>query len=311
MPTSSKVEESILVYGVSGAGKTTQVQELAKWVHNLNGKLTRLVSCSGGGWTSIQPAVNAGIVIPTYIRTRDFPVETLDKMTKGWWPADVNDPASSLLPPDKQKDYGNIGGYAFDGITEACEWMMSYINSQEAAGKIKISAQSSKFKDGATEYGAPSLAHYGNIQTRIADFVSNSKGLRGMYLMWTALELKATDDNTRLPIYGPDISGKAKTAIASAWFDNTLHLYLTGAGGLKKGPSVRRLYLSTHFEDDQIPFVAKNRGHYYAPLPEFLEGKDCSVANFLRLLEESHVKATAQFMSEIKGSTLGKTEGKA
>lgn len=306
MATSSKCQESLLIYGVSGAGKTTQIAELAKWVYRKTGKKTRLVSCSGGGWTSILPAIQAGIVIPTYIRSREFPVETLDKMTKGWWPSDPDDSNSPLLAPEKQ-DLKDVGAVAFDSMTEACEWMMSYITNAEAAGKMKISSQPMKFRDGATDFGSPSMAHYGNIQTRITDFVTNTKGLSGMYVMWTALELKSTDDNSRLPLYGPDVSGKAKTAIASAWFDNTLHLYITGAGGLKKGPSIRRLYLSTHFEDDQIPYVAKNRGHYYAPLPEFLEGDKCSLDVFMKLLEESHEKAKAKFMSEMKIDSPAKT----
>jgi energy-coupling factor transporter ATP-binding protein EcfA2 len=296
----SKALESILVYGVSGAGKTTQIQELAKHVHRKLGKKVRLVSCSGGGWTSIQPAIDAGIVIPTYIRGRNFPIETIDKMTKGFWPADPADPSSPLIPIEKQSDWKDVGGVAFDSLTEGCEWMMSYINSQEAAGKIKVSAQSANFKDGDTNYGTPSMAHYGNVQSRIADFVAQSKALRGVYVLWTALELKASDDNSRLPLYGPDVVGKAKTAVACAWFDNTLHMYMTGAGGLKKGASIRRLYLTTHFEDDGIPFMAKNRGHYYAPLPEFLEGQDCSVEKFLLLLEESHSKAKTKLMEELK-----------
>jgi energy-coupling factor transporter ATP-binding protein EcfA2 len=295
----SKCIESILVYGVSGAGKTTQIQELAKYIYRTTGKITRLVSMSGGGWTSIQPAVDAGLIIPTYIRGREFPIETLDKVTKGYWPIDPQDPTSKLIPVTEQKDWARVGGVAFDGITEGCDWMMSYINSQEASGKIKISAQSSNFKDGGTSYGSPSMAHYGNVQSRISDFVAQSKALRGVYTMWTALELKSTDDNTRLPLYGPDICGKAKTAGAAAWFDNTLHIYLTGMGGLKKGAVVRRLYLSNHFEDDGIPYVAKNRGHFYFPLPEFLEGRECSLDAFLTKLNESHGLAKAQLMNEL------------
>ncbi len=295
----SKCIESILVYGVSGAGKTTQIQELAKYVHRKMGKIVRLASVSGGGWTSIQPAIDAGIVVPTYVRGRKFPIETLDKITKGYWPEHPDDPESPLLPIEKQKNWKDVGGEAWDGITEGCEWMMSYLTNEEAAGTFKISNQPMKFKDGDTNYGSPSMAHYGNIQTRIADFIAQSKGIRGIYNMWTALELKATDDNSRLPLYGPDISGKAKTATACAWFDNTLHLYLTGAGGLKKGAVVRRLYLTNHFEDDQIPYVAKNRGHFYAPLPEYLEGERCSLNVFLQLLEESHGKAKERLMREL------------
>jgi hypothetical protein len=295
----SKCIESILIYGVSGAGKTTQIQELAKHVNKTMGKRVRLACMSGGGWTSIQPAIDAGIIVPTYIRGRNFPIETMDKITRGYWPEHPDDPESPMLPPERQGNLVDIGGVAYDSITEACDWMMSYINSQEAAGRIKVSAQSSNYKDGQTNYGSPSMAHYGNVQSRISDFIAQSKALRGVYIMWTALELKSTDDNSRLPLYGPDIVGKAKTASASAWFDNTLHLYLTGAGGLKKGPIERRLYLTNHFEDDQIPYVAKNRGHFYAPLPEFLAGRDCSVEVFLNLLAESHLKAKAQLLTEL------------
>jgi hypothetical protein len=294
-----KCTESLLVYGISGSGKTTQVQELSKYVYKKTGKKTRLVSMSGGGWTSIMPAVSAGLVDPCYIRSRDKAVETLQRFSMGWWPIDVEDPTSPLAPPEKQQNWKDVGAIAYDGITEGCEWLMSYMVGNEAAGKMKISQLSANFKDGETNFGTPSLAHYGNVQSRIADFVGFSKAIRDVYIMWTALELKATDDNSRLPLYGPDISGKAKTAIAGAWFDNTLHLYITGQGGLKKGTSIRRLYLSTHFEDDQIPFVAKNRGHFYSPLPEYLEGEKCSLAVFLELLEESHKKATERFMSEI------------
>jgi hypothetical protein len=296
----SKCLESLLVYGVSGAGKTTQGQELAKYISKKMGKKLHLASCSGGGWTSIQPAIDAGIIDATYIRGRSFPVETMDKISRGYWPEHPDDPESPLIAPSQQKDWSDVGGEMFDSMTESCEWMMSYINSQEAAGKIKISAQSANFKDGGTSYGSPSQAHYGNVQSRIADFVAQSKGLRGIYVLWTALELKATDDNSRLPLYGPDVVGKAKTAVACAWFDNTLHLYLTGAGGLKKGTMQRRLYLTNHFEDDQIPYVAKNRGHFYAPLPEYLEGDKCSLAVFLELLEESHAKAKLKLMEELK-----------
>jgi hypothetical protein len=298
----SKCIESILVYGVSGAGKTTQAQELAKYVYRTMGKKVRLASMSGGGWTSVQPAVDAGILVPTYLRGRKFPVETLNRVTLGWWPSDVDDPESPLLAPDKQPDYKDIGGIVFDGITEGADWLMSYIVGSEAAGKFKTSTQNlaASFKDGETAFGTPGLSHYGTVQQRIEDFVTNSKGLSGWYTMWTALELKATDDNSRLPLYGPDVCGKAKTAKAPAWFDNTLHLYLTGTGGLKKGTVVRRLYLTNHFEDDQIPYVAKNRGHYYAPLPEYLEGENCSVDKFLELLVDSHAKAKEKLLAELK-----------
>lgn len=306
----SKCKESELIYGASGAGKTTQAQELARWVRQEMGPgmITRIVSASGGGWSSIEPAVNKGLVIPTFICDRRYAVETVDKMTQGWWPQDPQDPASPLIPPEKQKEWEGVGAIVFDSMTEIADWMQSKLIAREAKGEIKVSQLSVKFRDGDTDYGLPALAHYGNIQQRIKDLVSQSKSIPGRYIVWTALELKATDDNSRLPLYGPDVIGKAKTASASAWFDNTLHLYLTGAGGMKKGNVVRRLYFNTHFEDDGVPFVAKNRGHFYAPISglnggnDFLEGPKCSLYEFLMLLKKSQEAAEAKLTAEIESS---------
>jgi hypothetical protein len=129
--------------------------------------------------------------------------------------------------------------------------------------------------------------------------------------MWTALELKAVDQEiTKLPMYGPDVIGKAKTASAAAWFDNTLHLYLTGAGGMKKGAVERRLYFYTHFEDDGVPYVAKNRGHKLAPISkyvgnlDYLTGDKLSVDYFLQLLDKSQAEAREILKKKLNIQTI-------
>lgn len=292
-----KCRESILLYGVSGAGKTTQGQEFAAAVQKRTSRKTRLVSCTGGGWTSIQPVVELGLIEPLFVPDRDFPVETIDKLSKGYWPEHPADPLSPLLPPEKQKDWKDVGGVMFDSLTEMCAWMMTGAVAREAAGQIKISAQPIRFQDGATQFGTPSIAHFGVFQGRIEDCVRNSKGLDGRYILWTALELKSVDvELSKLPVYGPDIIGKAKTAVAGAWFDNTLHLYITGQGGMKKGTAERRMYFTTHFEDDGVPYVAKNRGHMYAPISkyvgaDYLSGEKLSLDYFLELLDRSQAEA--------------------
>jgi hypothetical protein len=162
---------------------------------------------------------------------------------------------------------------------------------REANKEIKISAQNVavSFRDGESTFGGPAMAHYGVIQTHIENCVAASKSLVGKYIVWTSLELKTTDENTRLPLYGPDVIGKAKTSVAPAWFDNCLHLHFVQPAAGK--PAVRRLYLQTHFESDGIPYAAKNRGHRLAPLPEFLAEEDLSLKVFYEKLEESHKKA--------------------
>lgn len=284
---------SILWYGISGVGKTTQIGEAAKWVYDKTGKKTRLVSTSGGGWQSIQAHVDAGLIDPIHIVGMDHPFETLDRYSRGWW----HDENGKLQIPARQDDWDDFGAIAFDGIAEAGEWLMRYSVQQEAEGKIKISGQkvATMFRDGQSAFGAPSMSMYGTIQNYLSQYISQSCALDGKYIFWTSLEKKVTDDNTRLPAYGPEIIGNAKTTMAPAWFDNVLHLYFAG-GSLKKGSDAKRvLYLRQHFEDG-IPFLAKNTASFYAPLPEFLEGDDLSVGVFLELLEESRERVKEQLL---------------
>lgn len=294
----AKCRESLLIYGASGSGKTTQLSMLAEWCMLRYGKKTRLISTSGGGWSSIIPAVESGIVEATYICDRAHAFETLDRFSKGWWPADLEDPQSPLIPPTGQQDWDKIGCICFDSITEAASWLMDDMVYREARGEFKSSSQNLmvRFRDGDTWIGSPAPGHYGTIQNNIARYIVQMKSIP-KYVACTALELKTSDMRTQLPMYGPDVIGQKMTQTVSAMFENTLHLYFVET----KDPNrpTRRMYLSTHFEEG-VPFVAKNRGDYRAPLPEYLEGDSMNVGAFLDSLEESRKKALAIFAGQLK-----------
>jgi len=291
--TVGKAIESVLIYGPSGSGKTTQAEELAKFVREEMGpdKKVRLISASGGGWSTIQSSIDLGWIDPLWLPDSQHPFEALDRLSKGWWISGGTPGAPlGLTAPENQSDWDQVGGIMFEGLKEIADLLMRNAVTREANKEIKIATQgvAASFKDGATTYGAPAMAHYGAIQNHIEMCVANSKSLGGKYCVWTSLELKAVDDNTRLPIYGPDVIGRAKTSIAPAWFDDCLHLHFMPVAGK---PAVRRMYLQTHYEQDGIPYSAKNRGHRLAPLPEFLEGKNLSLGIFLKSIKESHKKA--------------------
>jgi len=307
-----KCIESINVYGGSGTGKTHQCGELALFVNVKYGKKTRLVSTSGGGWTPIQPYVDSGIIEPVYVRDRKWPFYVMEKMSKGWWPADPRDPESPLIPPkDQGQSWDDVGAIAYDGLSETCDWLMSSSVAREAAGEIRISQESlsARFTDGNKEtkevvnVGTPGRAHYLVIQNATTDYVSFSRSIPGVFILWTALELRAADDVTKLPIYGPQVSGKAKTSDAAAWFEDTLHL--TGVID-SKGKTVRRLWLQRHMDgDDPVPYLAKVRANSLCPLPPYLEGPDCSLYKFLELLYSSQEKAKdllTQKINQLKGA---------
>lgn len=287
---------NLLVYGMSDTGKTTQGEHMSRWIRERMGqeKILRLASASGGGWGVLENYIDKGYIVPMNLLDRKFPYETLYMISRGAWPADPSDPESPLLPPSEQKDWANVGGLMIEGLTEAGGWMMKDTSLREASGTFRVSQENPahKFKDGETAFSTPGKAVYGTVQNHLSLCVTATKSIPNRYVLWTALEMRATDDNTRLPLYGPELVGKAKTAEASAWFDNTLHMQRVQKVGKRAS---YRMYLTQHFGDDGIPCVAKNRAHWSEPLPEFLEDDKANVYEFLSILEESHLKAKAKF----------------
>ncbi len=257
---SSKCKTSILFYGMGTTGKTTQIGELAEWLQKrYPGTYLRLISCSSG-WEPLEPYIELGWIKAIDIRAREAPLETIDRLSKGGWPFDLDDPKAVLFPTEKQEDWSKVSGIALDGLTEISEWLMYRCVDKEAAGEFKdfsgktakfsTEEVASKFKDGSTFYASPSRSNYGMIQNHMTKAVSNLKMLADKYICCTALERRAIDeDGTRMPLYGPDLIGKAKTANVVPWFGMALHLSLNKDG-------TRSMWTQSHFAEDGIPFVA-------------------------------------------------------
>jgi hypothetical protein len=95
-----KAFKADLIYGASGTTKTSNIGRAALWYHQRTQKTTRLVSADGGGYDPVQSLVDKGIIQqPWPIRLWNHRVEAFDKACQGYWPEDVNNPESRLLPP--------------------------------------------------------------------------------------------------------------------------------------------------------------------------------------------------------------------
>lgn len=249
-----------------------------------------------------QHLVDAGEVEAFDLTPRWNRYDLLNKLTLGWWPADVNDPESPLLPPPhlkakypnykgKWQEDSDISVWIMDGISEMSDWLMFYTTEREAKGEIKVSGQqlAASFQDGEGRFGSPGQGHYGTIQNLVKQWVTQSKGMH-CHVLWTALELRAKDDMTGLPIYGPDVIGKAETARAVAWFEQSLH------GWRDPKSKERRLYLTNHYDEYGMEFRAKNTASFHFPLPEYLSNP--SLGTLLEMLDESRRKTAEKFAKE-------------
>lgn len=226
-------------YGQSGTGKSESIAAVIKQIHHETGKKARVLIGDGSGAT-YQAFVDAGIVEMMDYTIRDWPLSTLDLLSQGYWPEDVDDPTSKLVAM-KPEQFANIGLYAIEGLSVGAVYVMGDKKGgfAERAGKGEKIGQDSPImiKDlernpttgqyiersgPGTVFGGNALAHYGVAQKRMLGFVEKSKGLPG-WVIWTAHERSSEDKVSNQKLIGPEVAGGALTASLSRYFNDTLH----------------------------------------------------------------------------------------
>lgn len=259
-----------LVYGSTGTGKTHFVAEAAKRIWDKYRKKTRYVGGDTGGFDTLGDLVQfnddgsvneeASVVIPFILVKDPYPIETLSKLTQGWWPN--KDGKLEPLPTMPS----NIGAYAFEGLTSFGDIMLDHLS----AHKVRLSQDPSyTYVDGKTEFSGSNLSYYGEVQKQLHARVTDSSVLPVMRVWWTALEGRGEEEGTKAPTYGPSIAGKKSTGKAGQWFGNMVHLECLVTEKLDPGTKQinleqrRVMYLQPHADPlTKIPFPAKVRAPF-------------------------------------------------
>lgn len=179
-----------------------------------------------------------------------------------------------------------VGGACFDGLTSMQAWIMTDLGQRTAHGELKgeETALGGKIQSGDMVFGGSNRSHYGQAQLRAEDWILDSTAIPDLVVppFWTALEQRANDRDTKLPVYGPKISGSARTADVPSWVGNCLGTRIAiNEGGVKEW----RLYLSEWREEDGIPHLCKTRA-MPGVMPEYLtDGGDFSQFSMGHLFE--------------------------
>lgn len=176
------------------------------------------------------------------------------------------------------ESFKDVGLVVYDSLTAMGEWGMSEMNHRAGQGSLGgLKGALSTIVSSGVSFGSAGMSAVGFMQGRVQDWPRNAVNIPGLVLppIFTALEQKATDD-ANLPLYGPNIPGKAKTADVSSWFGNTLGT-VTVLDGARQ---VHRLYLETYTTDkDSIPHRCKSRVSPGALPPYLQDPEGATVAN--------------------------------
>ena len=321
-----------LVYGVSGSGKTTWWLQMAKAIHAATGKKTRWYLGDGGGTTLHVAGVTKrmGLIedddpasTPAFVEIfpyslHEHPLETTQRICEGWWPVDLSDPASKLLPTSKD-EWAEIGLCVYEG----CSVMSDYIMGDRTGGLANRMSKGEalnndvvfRLKDGELTFGGNARTHYGFTQRRMLDLIERTRALP-CHVGWTAHERKSEDDDTRQSWIGPDVCGNALTVKIGASFGNTIHLHAvrtvkkTTDDATKKTVEqislVRRAYTRSHYDPEAQHFTRYYANTRLAPevpadfMPEWLDPDPLA---YYRKLQEAERMAALK-LPDVSGLTL-------
>lgn len=210
---------TILLYGDSGGGKTTNLAFFAKWLWENQGLKTLLVSCETGGTSPFDDLglIEKGIVIRYDLLNSQNVIADAAKISKGYWPKGEVIRESQEY---KIKESDAIGAVMFDSITGFAERLADWISTPDKniAFKLGTVSQEDDYKFGSLARGHYIVIH-GIIGT-VFQF-----GFRRMpikYFIVTARIDKAEERN--VSGYYPETIGKANKTKILSWFMDCLHL---------------------------------------------------------------------------------------
>lgn len=246
---------SIMCYGASDSGKSTQARYIAEHVHRTTGKKTRLIALDRGSlWSPSQDLVDAGVVIPLEFPTGyEFnPMAVMRKLRRGEWPEGgvINKPTAieerkgttetiikyktnTKWLPWTEKESAEIGAYVIDSLTSFATAFMSDVKQKNI--RIGESAGNAPRNEEGEQIGTNTQSHYGDTHTEVLDALQSFQALPVEVTLFTALEgLGESDDSgIKRPVLGPETVGKAINGKLPSRVNHCFHLVADGVGAKK------------------------------------------------------------------------------
>lgn len=244
---------SIMAYGKSDTGKSTQARYLAEYIWRKTGKKTRYIAIDRGSlWGPCADLVEQGVVVPIEFQTAsEFnPMAVMRKLRRGEIPKGgvINMPTKVVgnggkvqykpntewLTWDQQEEKERPGLIVVDSLTSFATSFMSDAK-QKNIRMGNESGAAPREEEGETS-GTNTQTHYGDAHLEVLDAMNAFQALPVEITYFTALEDTGTDDSggTKRPVLGPATVGKAIVGVIPQRVQNVFHLQSEGVGAQKK-----------------------------------------------------------------------------
>lgn len=291
-------KRTILMYGRTRSGKTSQLSELVKYVKQLTGKKSLIYTIDKGGIGPMVPFIELGLA-DVILQEETNPFMFLAKASRG----QVRDDKGKWIPADLTK-YGMVAGESLTGFGDAIMLDLADKASQGINIGGGANVNFSITSDGETmKVGGSNMAHYGIAQTRILDEVLRSQKLPVDFVVWTASASKEEDMNAGGKVIGPAVVGKALTSELPRQFDLCFRLDCIPAQSGKPERHIIYLGNSVDVAAGNAVSLGNTRVPYYAGAPDLPSTVEpASIIKVLTLIEDAEKKAKEAIEKELKGS---------
>ena len=286
-------KRTIMMYGRSRSGKTSQIGELAEYLYTLTGLPSLVYSIDAGGIGPILPYVELGIIV-LVLQEKTDPWMFLNKAAKG----QVRGADGKWVAADLTK-YAMVAIESFTGFGDAVMIHMA----EQAANGINIGGQANVSftvsSDNETlKIGGSNMAHYNVAQTRLLDEFLKSQKLPVGIVLWTASASKEEDGNFGGKVIGPAGPGKALTAELPRHCDLCFRIDCTPAKGNEGEKHTIYLGNSVDMAAGGATSLGNTRVPIGAELPATVQ--PASIVKVLQLIEAAEAKAKDAIKSRIE-----------
>lgn len=252
-----KTPTTVMIYGPSGIGKTTQAYFIAKWLAIRKKKISRVIVCDPGQQEPFKKLQQLGIAQVLNLNLSPYVLADSRRLSEGYWPRGNkfdSDDACRTTPAE----FSKIGAYIIDSATGLGSLMKGHMSKQSEGVGFK---PSTNYTEDGIYFGGLQEGHYGMIQTEIHNLhVHGFANLPVDYIIWTALDgigkdkLKAalSMDTASYTVYAPQIVGQAVNAEVPSWFRDVLNLGYHYAPKPDQ-PNTMIKYRAAWFEDHTDP----------------------------------------------------------
>jgi DNA polymerase III delta prime subunit len=282
-------KRTILLYGRTNSGKTTQIGVLAEDLFKATKKKTRLCTADRGGTETVKPYIDLGI-IDVVSANGTSPWIFLNKVVRGY----VRDAKGKWIIDEKRN--ADVGCYAFESMRSFAELLMEDMavkaaNGVNIGGGSNISFQVSGDGESLKVAGS-NMSHYMVAQSKMTEEIWASQKLDADYIVWTSSVSKDEDPNSSGKVLGPDVVGKALTADVPRWFDLTFRIDVLPSQGGKAERHI--LYLGTHVDINagNVAAMGNVRLPLDAPPLQKLTIEPADIVEALKQLDGGSDKAT-------------------